>query len=730
MVKDKPTNTPTLGNPSRLPQSPNLAGAQRALMILISLSVLLPASFFIYLLFTSYHSARQTAHDRVNNFADVIQEHALKTTETNQQLLGRIRDLIDQRSEADLRTNERDIHRRFAGFVRGIPQLAGIGIVGSDGRIIASSNTYPVPGDFSIADRDYFKAVQSGTPLYVSGVIAGRINHRPIFSISVPYHNAEGKFAGAILVSLKPSYFIEFYSDLIKSYPGISLKLTQEEGRVLAHVPNPSYPLASRNKDKGNQTALPECTGKDSTTPPCLDRFTSFRKVPAYPLYVSASYPSMIWRHNWYRYIAILAAFTFIPTLFLVSALFVVRRRLRSESEVLRRWRAEISAREAIEAAFKQTGRLEALGQLTGGVAHDFNNLLMVIATSAMVLRKRVSDPSLISTLETLERVVESGRRLTRQLLAFARKQPLRPEVIHFAERMKGFTELLQASVGGRVTLKVDLQPDLAHIKVDGSELELALLNLTLNARDALPNGGELTIAARNVTLTDEQTDIQLTGDFVCISVSDNGLGIAEEDKERIFEPYFTTKPIGSGAGLGLAQVYGFCRQSGGLVTVESELDAGTRISMFLPATNAEVALTDTAPVVEQPIGKAGKALLVEDNPDVARSSQTLLEHLGYTVDMLPSGKEALLAVTRSKHKWDIVVSDVMMPGELDGIALALELQRCRPNLPVLLVTGYAAKLEEAQKAGLHVLAKPYNTAMLARALKEVYASHRQHVAI
>ncbi|WP_186293393.1 ATP-binding protein [Chitinimonas sp. BJB300] len=728
MAKDKQIEAPSLGNPSRLPQSPNLAGAQRVLLILISLTVLLPTSFFDYLLFSSYHVARDAAHNRVNNFVDVIQEHALKTTETNQQVLGRILDLIGQRSEADLRTNERELHRRFSGYVRGIPQLIGIGVIAKDGQLIASSNTYPVPGNFSIADREDFKAVQSGKPMYVSGVMTGRLNRQSMFNVSVPYHDAEGQFAGAVLVSLKPSYFIEYYSGLVATYPGVSLKLTQEEGRVLANVPNPAYPSPGAGKVRGNE--IPQCTGKDSTTSDCFKRFTSLRKVPGYPFYVSASYPSAVWKHNWYRYIAILGAFTFIPTLFLAGTLYVVRRRLRSEDEVWRRWRAEISAREAIEAAFKQTGRLEALGQLTGGVAHDFNNLLMVIATSAMVLRKRISDPGLVSTLETLERVVESGRRLTRQLLAFARKQPLRPEVIHFEERMRGFTELLQASVGGRVSLKVVLEPNLARIKVDGSELELALLNLTLNARDALPNGGELTITASNVTLTDDQPDIKLTGRFVCISVSDNGLGIAEEDKERIFEPFFTTKPIGSGAGLGLAQVYGFCRQSGGLITVESELDAGTRVTMFLPVTDAEITPADPAQIIEQPIGKAGKALLVEDNPDVARSSQTLLEHLGYTVDVVPAGKDALLAVTRSKHKWDVVVSDVMMPGELDGIGLALELQKCRPNLPVLLVTGYAAKLEEAQQAGLHVLAKPYNTAMLARALKELYESHQQHAAI
>jgi len=364
-----------------------------------------------------------------------------------------------------------------------------------------------------------------------------------------------------------------------------------------------------------------------------------------------------------------------------------------------------------------QAQKLEAIGQLTGGVAHDFNNLLMVIGGQAQMLRKRLGeDPRALRSLEAIEVSTRRGQDLTRQLLAFARRQRLNPVVLSLDERADIVRDLLGASVGGGVELTVDLPPSLWPVELDAGELELALLNLAVNARDAMPNGGRLEVAGRNVVLAPGEVDPELEGDFVAISVRDTGDGIPPDILPRVFEPFFTTKDVGRGTGLGLSQVYGFVEQSGGRATVVSALGEGTSFVLYLPRSWKQRSAPAAVARGESPFG--ARILVVEDNPDVAEVAASLLEQLGVRPVVVNSAEAALRTLLDGDPP-DIVFSDIVMAGEMDGLALARRLRTQWPQLPILLTTGYSRNAESVAQE-FTILPKPYALADLSRALGTV----------
>jgi len=351
--------------------------------------------------------------------------------------------------------------------------------------------------------------------------------------------------------------------------------------------------------------------------------------------------------------------------------------------------------------------KLDALGQLTGGVAHDFNNILMVISGSLHFLRKSVTaDPKVQRAISAIETATKRGAALTSQLLTFARRQSVNPEPIDVPERIEAIHEVLETGAGSAVRLVFDFSNNLWPVTADISEFETALVNLVINARDAMPLGGSITIAARNVA-----ADQPGTPDFVAISVEDAGQGIAPDVLDKIFDPFFTTKPVGKGTGLGLSQVHGFAHQAGGTVKVESELGKGTKVTILLPRDEIGPA-NDKSSVAE--IGGSGVVLLVEDNPDVAAVSTSLLEQLGYTVHRVQDAEAALREIQRERI--DLVFSDIVMPGKIDGLTLAYRLRELRPKLPVLLATGYSDAAAHV-RGDFPILRKPYEIHELSQAI-------------
>ncbi|WP_225984930.1 hybrid sensor histidine kinase/response regulator [Noviherbaspirillum aerium] len=373
-------------------------------------------------------------------------------------------------------------------------------------------------------------------------------------------------------------------------------------------------------------------------------------------------------------------------------------------------------AAEALEranAALFQSQKMEAIGQLTGGIAHDFNNLLSVISNGLEVLPLKTAEPSDAKIVDSMKRAVNRGATLTQQLLSFARQQPLRPEKHNLNSVINGFEAVLRRAGNSSIAFSMNLAEDLQLVMVDIPRFETALLNLVVNARDAMPGGGAIEIATSNVTLAEQQIAGLAAGHYVQVSVTDTGTGMPPEVIARAFEPFFTTKEIGKGTGLGLSQVYGFMQQSEGSVGIASAIGRGTTISLYLPA------LDESGGVSAATEDASEKALVVDDEPDVMETAAALFRSIGYEVFTANSGTAALEILQRTKDI-AILFSDVMMPS-MTGIELAKRARELRPAMKILLASGYPLPALKAQHSGIDEFSfmnKPYKLAELAKKLR------------
>ncbi|HJU20740.1 MAG TPA: ATP-binding protein [Stellaceae bacterium] len=390
----------------------------------------------------------------------------------------------------------------------------------------------------------------------------------------------------------------------------------------------------------------------------------------------------------------------------------------------------EVAERRQAEDALRQSQKMEAIGQLTGGVAHDFNNLLMVIIGNLELLARAIAGTERHEGLiATAQNAAARGARLTSQLLAFARRQTLRPESRPINELIREFDVLASRVLGEAVQVEFVLDPLAGATHIDPAQFGSALLNLVVNARDAMPSGGRLTIRTANVTLDARMAaryPDALPGDYVMMEVTDSGSGMPPEVLERATEPFFTTKEPGKGTGLGLSQVHGFVRQSGGFLTLESTVGGGTTVRVCLPQMAA--AATPSPPSLTPQSG-SGIVLVVEDDPDVLNVVLAQLEDLGYATLAAANGPEALQILQTSEKPVDVLLTDVVMPGGMTGVELVRAARTVRPGLPAVLTSGYIAgnattpaKGEADPAAGLPVLSKPYQQEELARVIAQALA--------
>ena len=401
-----------------------------------------------------------------------------------------------------------------------------------------------------------------------------------------------------------------------------------------------------------------------------------------------------------------------------------VRERTRELSTANEALKAEAAERAAAEAQLRQVQKMEAVGQLTGGIAHDFNNMLAVVVGGLDLARRKLHGPRREVEFH-LDNAMEGATRaaaLTRRLLAFARAEPLLPEAVAPAERVESMLELIDRAIGERITVHTRFPAEPWLVFADTTQLENAVLNLAVNARDAMGGKGELMIEVDNVALGEGEIDDLSAGAYVRISVRDTGAGIAPEHLERVFEPFFTTKPVGKGTGLGLTQIFGFARQSGGHVTIASKVGEGTTVSIFLPRFAGQGEAAPAAPAaapLDEPSDRyrGAAVLVVEDDPRVSRSTVGALEELGYRPIACSSGSEALETLDGGAEV-DLVITDVMMP-EMTGTELAAALRRRHPHVPLLFVTGYVGEAGETDELiGGELLRKPFTVAALAHAVE------------
>ena len=384
----------------------------------------------------------------------------------------------------------------------------------------------------------------------------------------------------------------------------------------------------------------------------------------------------------------------------------------------------DVTHRRAVEERLRQAQKIEALGQLTGGVAHDFNNLLQVISGGLQVV-SRQSDPQRRERIFTsMKQAVDRGARLCRQLLAYSRRQALKPVAVDLERLIGGMGELLKRGLRSDVQIQTSFADGLWSVEVDPGELELVILNLALNARDAMPNGGRIEVSARNCSAL---ADHELSGDFVRLDIADSGVGMSPDILVHAFEPFFTTKEVGCGSGLGLAQAHGFAKASGGVARIASTPGLGTLVSLFLPRT---LKVPASSPHLMSPASdhaiSAGQVLVVEDDDEVAALTVEMINQLGYDTTRVASA-EAALGALADRRAVDIVFSDIMMPGRMDGVELAQEIRRRRPNLPVLLTSGYAeGARRNAGAQEIKIIPKPYRIDELRDALAAVRQDARE----
>jgi len=379
----------------------------------------------------------------------------------------------------------------------------------------------------------------------------------------------------------------------------------------------------------------------------------------------------------------------------------------------------DVSRRRDAEDALRQAQKMEAVGQLTGGIAHDFNNLLTVIMGNIESALERIDDEG---SRRRLERAMEGAKRaetLTGQLLAFARKQRLDGRPTNLNLLIEGLRDMVGRTLGSQITIRPVLERDLRLAQVDSVQAEVALLNVLVNARDAMPEGGEVEIRTETVSVAErgELGDAE-PGEYVVVSIRDTGTGMPANVLSRVVEPFFTTKDVGKGTGMGLAMVYGFMRQSRGHLLIESEMGKGTTVKLIFPAVSGEAGQAVNRPVRDIR-GGSETILMVEDNPDVMEMGRGILDDLGYRVVTATTAGEAL-RVLESVPDIDLLFTDIVMPGGMNGVTLANQVRRLRPRIQILLTTGWADRAldHEDDRSGFELIGKPYRRGDLARKVR------------
>jgi signal transduction histidine kinase/CheY-like chemotaxis protein len=622
-----------------------------------------------------------------------------------------------------------------------LPYIEDVWFNDDKGQLRITSFAFPTPSS-AASDRDSFKASQQpGGDLFIGDLIIGRITKRPTFLISRRLEWPDHQFRGMASVTADVDYFVDYWRRLQLPPNERIILLRKDNLNVLA-----TYPVAPDNMavvDAALRTAL-EAGRRDATLSGSFAgvQVGSYRQIGDLPLYLTveisrASIGDEWWHWLWTRLpIALLAAISFLLlTMFALrqarieaadkAALEQARLALTRVNDELR---SEIHEREKAEDQMRQLQKMDAIGRLTGGLAHDFNNMLSITIGSLNMMQRRMAKGStdigryITTALEGAQR----GAALTQRLLAFARQQPLAPQTIDANRFVADLSDLLRRTLTEVVQVETVLAGGLWKTHVDPNQLESVVLNLAVNGRDAMPDGGKLTIETANASLSEDYSRDHIdipAGQYVMIAVTDTGTGMPPEIIAKAFEPFFTTKTVGRGTGLGLSQVYGFVRQSGGHVKIYSEIGQGTTVKVYLPrhygpGTDARSSMAAAGEVVG---GSADEVILVvEDEAAVRQLSVDTLSELGYTVFQAESADMAL-TVLNERADISLLFTDVVMPGK-NGRQLADEVRKVRPHMKVLFTTGYtknAVVHNGMLDAGVRLLGKPFSLEQLARAVRD-----------
>jgi signal transduction histidine kinase/ActR/RegA family two-component response regulator len=629
--------------------------------------------------------------------------------------------------------------------IRGVRQLSALMVYDSSGKMIVSTDPDMVAVPHTIVESisaRYRKDPHTG--LIISPPFRVAENKWNVL-LARPMCAPDGTFTGMAAGSINLSYFEDFYRAVELNENG-AIILHLRDGTVLARFPHVDKAIGT---SFGNLPPFTEVLAHSMAGTLLMEspldgsvRVTAIRALRAFPLAVMVSVEQgrilVDWRHEAWALIcvALLLGGAVVFLLLRLSRRSRQVERLLDESHAARDMAEhakdhllqQIAERARAEGALRQAQRIEAIGQLTGGVAHDFNNLLMVVLGNVDILQRRAEaegNPLMMERLSAIRGAAERGATLTGHLLAFARRQPLMPKSIDLNATIAGMENLLTSALGIRAHTRFVLDNDLWPAMADQSQIELVILNLVLNARDAMPEGGFITIETANRRRSETAVaDGAPPGDYVTITVRDTGTGIAPDTLSRVFEPFFTTKPPGLGSGLGLSQVFGTAKQSGGEVHIESKVGHGTAVTVDLPRATM---------VPPRSVGEAREArlegsgatiLLVDDDDPVRAVTAAMLQDLGYNVRDVADGGEALAALAHA-HGIDVLLTDLVMSG-MNGSQLAAAARTAHPDLSIVFISGYADQVSGALGPADRLVRKPFSAADLHRAIEAELAGRRK----
>jgi signal transduction histidine kinase/CheY-like chemotaxis protein len=700
--------------------------------VLLGLFIIVPLCAYLAVGALRYKQHHVESERRLHRVLQVAREHALKVFESNETILTRVEEAVDKETADTLLNRERELHERLAQLSDNREQTQSIFIVGAEGHPLASDRVYPVPPGMNLADREYFKW-HKATPdtLHFSERGVGRATGTPFFDMSLRWKSPDGKFLGVLLAGLSPSYFEAFHRELIANEQGIAITMLREDGEIFTRTPSLANQPSKLAVDSPVMSAIRSGRAGGSamgmSSVDGQERLLAFTRIGKYPVYIGTGMAKAQIRKNWLIEMGWLAAFALPPMVGLYLAALLILRRTSEALRVANKLGDEMAGRKKAEGALLQAQKMEALGRLTGGVAHDFNNALMVISTNLFLLKRKDPDSN-NPQYESIGRAVDAATKLTRQLLAFSRRQPLAPQCIDLKVWIADVQRLLKPLLGSLIELSVSVDKDVGSIWADAAELELALINLAVNAKDAMPGGGRFEIS---VSRARGPLPEPLSGEVIAIEATDTGCGIEPAIVEKVFEPFFTTKPVGQGTGLGLSQIFGLCQRTGGKAAIESKLGVGTTVSLFFPAALQCAGVgAAPAPAAFPNIGKT--VLLVEDNLDVAAALVPLLEAMRCQVTHFDRAINAQRWLSRRAPAElpELLLSDVVMPGEIDGLALAMHVRYAYPAVKIVLMSGFAEHLDSIVALGFEIIPKPCTPQLLEGAISKVFLeSDSRHAA-
>jgi two-component system NtrC family sensor kinase len=683
----------------------------------------------------AYFQHLENARDRLQLRLGHAYEHALKVFDTVELSAKYAEELFSDLPDEQIRAAEIEYSARLRAIVATLPQLRDISVIDATGRPLVAGAAGPLPPGLDLSDRRYF-AVHKTNQIpgdYISEVLPGRATDLPFFAVTRRRSDPRtGAFHGIIAVALAPEYFADYYARITAPEHGMTA-LVRDDGQVLARHPQPPAASLDYGAPFVHMLASGAPTGTVTAVSPIdgIERLFAYRRLPRHGAFVLAGFDSGAVTRAWLISLRNYLSFGVPAVIAMASLAWMALTRARRESLAYARLREEIARRETTEQALRQSHKMEAVGRLTGGIAHDFNNLLTAILGNIdMTLRRLENGDDRIR--RSLSSAREAGHRaaaLVQRLLAFSRQQPLEVKVIDLNRLVQDMSELLRRSLGEATAVETVLAGGLWRTAVDPNQLENAILNLAINARDAMAGAGRLTIETGNSYL--DETYVALHGDgitagqYVLLAITDSGTGMTKGVTERAFEPFFTTKPAGVGTGLGLSMVYGFVRQSGGHIKIYSEPGEGTTIKIYLPRVMREPEIERVDAFSRPPTMVATgreKILLVEDDEELNRFGSEVLRELGYTVVSASDGPNALRLMEQHPDV-DLLFTDVILPNGMNGRELASAAQSRRTELKVLFTTGYTRNAivhDGRLDPGVELLTKPFTFETLARKVRQV----------